>query len=63
MAVNLFTKTYRAHEALSGSKDPLPSFVFCEMDDGRAEAFMQDLKDKGGSEFASRCNRAGNGKE
>lgn len=63
MAVNLFTKTFRAQEALSSSEEVLPSFVFCEMDDGRAEAFLQDLKDKGGSELASRCSRAGNGKE
>jgi 3-hydroxyisobutyrate dehydrogenase len=61
MALNLFTKTYLAHSQ-SASKEN-PEFLICENDDRRAQAFIEDLKQKGGSELANRVNRVGSGRE
>lgn len=61
MALNLFSKTFLAHQATSGADGPF--FLICENDDRRAQAFMEDLRQKGGSELASRVNRVGSGRE
>jgi 3-hydroxyisobutyrate dehydrogenase len=63
MALNLFTKTYLAHQAAGSSTDDAPRFLICEADSGRADAFVAELKDRGGSELASRVDRVGSGKE
>lgn len=63
MALNLFSKTWLAHQQASSGKGDLPSFLICENDERRADAFMEDLRQKGGSELASRINRVGNGRE
>lgn len=63
MALNLFTKTWLAHQQTNQGSREIPSFLICENDERRAEAFMEDLRQKGGSELASRVNRAGNGRE
>jgi len=60
MALNLFSKTFLAHQA---GKGDAPSFLICENDDRRAQAFIEDLRQKGGSELASRVNRVGSGRE
>ncbi|WVQ85301.1 hypothetical protein IAT38_007466 [Cryptococcus sp. DSM 104549] len=62
MALNLFTKTFIAHQQ-PGSSSELPSFLFCEQDDSRADSFLQDLKERGGSELATRVARVGHGRE
>ena len=61
MALNLFSKTLMAHQANASGDSP--SFLICENDDRRAQAFMEDLRQKGGSELASRVNRVGSGRE
>jgi 3-hydroxyisobutyrate dehydrogenase len=61
MALNLFSKTLMAHQASSSGDGP--SFLICENDDRRAQAFLEDLRQKGGSELASRVNRVGSGRE
>ena len=64
MAINLFTKTHLAQQAsTSASAGGAPSFVICEQEDSRAEKFMSDLRNKGGSELSQRVQRAGTGKE
>ncbi|ODO11800.1 hypothetical protein I350_00584 [Cryptococcus amylolentus CBS 6273] len=68
MALNLFTKTYFAHQgsdtppSLSQGGEKL-NFLFCEQDDGRADSFVRDLRDRGGVELAERVERVGSGKE
>ncbi len=59
MAINLFTKTYLAGH---GSSEP-PNFLVCEQDDRRAEAFLRELREKGGSELSGLVNRVGSGRE
>jgi 3-hydroxyisobutyrate dehydrogenase len=63
MAINLFSKTFLASQKTSVDGQGLPSFLICENDDRRAEAFLDDLRQKGGSELASRVERAGSGRE
>ena len=64
MAFNLFSKTYAAHQVEgSSSRNPPPSFIICEQDDARAEAFLEDLRNRAGAELARRIERVGNGKE
>lgn len=63
MALNLFTKTWIAHQQASAKQQDGPSFLICENDERRAEAFMEDLRQKGGNELASRVNRVGSGRE
>ena len=64
MALNLFTKTYLAHQqTASESSSPAPSFVICEQDAIRAERFMDDIRNKGGAELRQRVQRVGTGKE
>lgn len=62
MALNLFTKTFLAHQQ-SSSNDEAPSFLICENDDRRALAFVEDLRQKGGSELANTVERVGSGRE
>jgi 3-hydroxyisobutyrate dehydrogenase len=62
MAINLFTKTLIAHQT-SNSSDVTPTFAICEQDDSRAEAFVRDLREKGGIEFAQSVERVENGAE
>lgn len=59
MAINLFTKTYIANQDTSDR----PSFLVCEQDDARAEAFLRELRERGGAELAGRVNRVESGKE
>lgn len=59
MAINLFTKTYLA-ENIAQQR---PSFLICEQDDSRAEAFMRDLREKSGAELARVVQRVGSGRE
>jgi 3-hydroxyisobutyrate dehydrogenase len=72
MAINLFTKTYQAHhDAASSSRThridtardttDIPGFAICEQDDNRAEAFLRDLRNRGGSELANRVERVSDG--
>lgn len=63
MAVNLFTKTWLAHHQTTPALQKAPSFVICENDDRRTEAFMEDIRQKGGSELAGRISRSSNGRE
>ena len=63
MAINLFTKTYTAHQRLTSATSETPEFLICEQDDARAEAFIHDIRSKGGAELAGRVNRVGNGRE
>jgi hypothetical protein len=62
MALNLFTKTFLAHQQ-SSSSDDIPGFLICENDDRRALAFLEDLRQKGGSELANCVQRVGSGRE
>ena len=62
MALNLFTKTFLGHQQ-SSSNDDIPSFLICENDDRRALAFLEDLRQKGGSELANTVERVGSGRE
>lgn len=62
MALNLFTKTYVAHANQSGSAE-LPEFLICEQSEKNAEAFLSEIKQKGGEELARRVKRVGSGKE
>lgn len=63
MALNLFTKTFLASQKTSIEGHGLPSFLICENDDRRADAFLDDLRQKGGAELASRVGRVGSGRE
>lgn len=63
MAMNLFTKTYLAHTSDPSSSGPLPEFFVCEQNDRNAEAFLSDVRQKGGAELARRVRRAGTAKE
>lgn len=63
MALNLFSKTWLAHQQASPSSQDVPSFLICEHDERRAEAFMEDLRQTAGSELADRVGRVGNGRE
>lgn len=63
MALNLFTKTWLAHQQTTQASQEAPSFLICENDERRADAFMEDLRQRGGSELANRVNRVGNGRE
>ncbi|WVQ71026.1 hypothetical protein IAR50_000551 [Cryptococcus sp. DSM 104548] len=68
MALNLFTKTYLDHQSSQASSSALLGggqlkFLFCEQDDGRADSFVRDLRDRGGAELAARVERVGSGKE
>ena len=62
MAINLFSKTMAAHSARA-TGDGLPSFLVCEQDPRRSDAFMRDLREKGGSELAQRVETVGSGRE
>ncbi len=59
MAINLIGKTFLAEERASER----PSFVICEQDDARVEAFMRDLRAKVGAELARSVKRVGSGRE
>ncbi|OCF42444.1 hypothetical protein I317_03689 [Kwoniella heveanensis CBS 569] len=76
MALNLFTKTYLAHQQSSASDHQSggaatgarvgvgePSYVICEQDEGRVDSFLTDLRNQGGSELASKVERLSSGKE
>lgn len=65
MAVNLFTKTALAHAQAgsTGAKNNEPRFLICEQNDASAQRFMDDIKNKGGSELAQRVERVGTPKE
>lgn len=62
MAMNLFTKTYLAHASGSGNGE-LPEFFICEQSEKNAEAFLAEIRQKGGEELARRVRRVGSGKE
>jgi 3-hydroxyisobutyrate dehydrogenase len=61
MAMNLFTKTYLAQSHTSGND--LPEFLICEQSEKNAEAFLSEIRQKGGNELARRVRRVGSGKE
>ncbi|WVR05831.1 hypothetical protein IAU60_002857 [Kwoniella sp. DSM 27419] len=63
MALNLFTKTYLAHQqgSSSGQSQP-PRFLICEQDDLRVTSFVDELRHRGGAELASRVERSDHGK-
>jgi hypothetical protein len=68
MAFNLFTKTYLAYQQAtpaSANHDAIeePMFAICEQDESRANAFLDDIREKAGSEISSRIQRVGNGAE
>ncbi|OCF33248.1 hypothetical protein I316_04989 [Kwoniella heveanensis BCC8398] len=76
MALNLFTKTYLAHQQSSASDHQSggaatgarvgvgePRYVICEQDEGRVDSFLTDLRNQGGSELASKVERLSSGKE
>jgi 3-hydroxyisobutyrate dehydrogenase len=63
MALNLFSKTWHAHQQASERAHESPNFLICEHDERRAEAFMEDLRQKGGSELAGSVSRVSNGRE
>ncbi|WWC58516.1 uncharacterized protein I303_101059 [Kwoniella dejecticola CBS 10117] len=64
MALNLFTKTYLAHQSQSGNtRIQSPKYTICEQDEGRVSSFLSELREKGGSELASSVERVGNGRE
>lgn len=62
MALNLFAKTYLAYHQNTALPDP-PEFLICESDPARTEAFLDQLKQKGGSDLLKRTNVVGSGKE
>lgn len=62
MALNLFTKTYLAYHQNTALPDP-PEFLICESDSSRTDSFLEQLKQKGGSDLRRRINVVGNGKE
>lgn len=65
MALGLFTKTWLAHQQATSSLagQDQPSFLICESDERRAAAFVEDVKQQGGSELAARIDRVGSGRE
>ncbi|WRT64032.1 uncharacterized protein IL334_000959 [Kwoniella shivajii] len=62
MALNLFTKTYLAHQNAGSSVDDR-RYVICEFDENRVSSFLSELKEKGGSELVGKVERVENGKE
>lgn len=66
MALNLFSKThlaYHSSDPSSQSSSTPPEFLYCEQDDRRAAQFLGDIRQRGGSELASRVLRVGSGRE
>ncbi|KAK8865764.1 hypothetical protein IAR55_000911 [Kwoniella newhampshirensis] len=65
MALNLFTKTYLAHQRgeRAGHGRETPTFLVCEEDNSRTESFLYDLREKGGAELAGRVERVASGRE
>ncbi|WVF70809.1 hypothetical protein IAT40_005603 [Kwoniella sp. CBS 6097] len=66
MALNLFTKTYLSYQQTSSTKQKSgtePRYVICEQDESRVDSFLQDLRNRGGSELANRVERASSGKD
>ncbi|WVN85462.1 uncharacterized protein L203_100608 [Cryptococcus depauperatus CBS 7841] len=62
MALNLFTKTYIAHQQGASSGNSIRFFI-CEQDDSKADAFVRELKARGGMDLADRVMRVGSGRE
>lgn len=63
MAMNLFTKTYLAAQSASSSSSEPPEFLICEQSEKNADAFLNEIRQKGGEELARRVRRVGSGKE
>lgn len=62
MALNLFSKTFLAHQAAS-NKGEAPSYLICEQDDTRADNFIAALRNRAGSEVSDKIHRVGSGRE
>ncbi len=65
MALNLFTKTYLAYAQSdsSATSGEAPDLFICEQSDKSAEAFLGEIRQKGGEELARRVKRVGSGRE
>lgn len=63
MALNLFTKSFQAYQSQGSGSSDQPTFLICEQDDTRANAFIEEAKQKGGAELSSRIERVGSGNE